>query len=339
MKNFFSSKKNFVTITVLFFIIIFTVLFYFCLINSNVTKENPIAASNNSDFKAPTSDGTNNDIMPLASATSPNAYISYSTAKNESHITSIISSRYVKTKINSIEVSEYAYFFSPNLKQSTYNNKLYSYQHSKVDGTCTLIAITIAKKVVEQIVDDLVIEYPNETSTYDNTFFTFKELYEISKNKFGNFYPSSGATGTKHETIPKIMTEYYSQNGIDLDVTDIYRKGNVREYMYQNNDIYAPMILSIQGYYDDQYAQYSSGAHSVVCLGAYIYKVNYKSYSSKFDLIGKKHEEKFPVFVICNGWTNADDSSFGNNFQFLIFTDNCEFVHINNYLNWITYEK
>mgnify|MGYP006993232496 FL=1 len=62
------------------------------------------SVSTNSNYKAPTSDGSNNGKIPLASEASPNAYISYSTTQNESHITSIISSSYIKTKINSIEV-------------------------------------------------------------------------------------------------------------------------------------------------------------------------------------------------------------------------------------------
>ncbi|MCX4361959.1 MAG: hypothetical protein OSJ74_01040 [Clostridia bacterium] len=336
MENIIANKKNLVAVIALLTISIFAVLTLLCCNKQNNVSTNFNQIDNSNSIPIDSNyDNINNDINPHLSKSSPNVYLDYDKSQVVEHIKEIISSKYYKVDFKSVSESESIYFEARNMSQEFYNHWFNYKFGDDITGTCSLIAIAIAKNII-QINEDLSITYPDETWFFDNCFWTFKDLYTISTIFTDNTYHPDKA-GTNTNTIAFIMYYYYAQYERYLDVSDYTFNKDIRESLFSKDDVYVPFVLSIKNFRVGD--EYITTGHSVACVGAFKFKAEYKSYSSFLDINGKDRTEEYTVYLICDGWHNSNDGSFGNNYQFLVYPNNSNYARIYGFGDWINYEK
>lgn len=334
MKSLLSSKKSIIAICILFFTILIIAISMCCLTTNEPRQANIQATTSaNQEISA-----SNSESSTLAYIEGANAHVDTLHIGALTHMRIIIRTRGSKNKqavILSETEDSFSYFMIPNLNQTYYNNLLYqnSYVSNEITGTCTLIAIVMAKNIIDMN-DNIKVNYADNGNKELRNLLMLKDLYEISTNLYHNDYSTSNNNiGTQRNTICEIIKSYFDKYGINLEVTDEYYSSNVRDNIYKNYEV--PTVLSINKFYSGG-NKYDCG-HSVVVQGAYVYKVEYRTYSSKYDLVGLKHNKYFYIYVISDGWHNASDDKFGEHLQLLVFEDEADFAHDNSIKGWMNY--
>lgn len=320
MKSIFNNKVSLIFIVVLFLFIMFSItIFYYTNSVSNLEKQDLNNVNSNhkseSDLSLTLSDASSSDCNILYSLNDAINKIKEILDKRESDRISI-----VKTK----EIS-HSYFLATNYAQSTYN-ELYEIQNeTKINGTCTLIAMLSIVRFIERINPELTIEYDTIGGNFFKDFLIFQELCEISMS-MGNNYNSS--SGTLINTKKAILNQFYQNHGYNVDVTDKYFYNNIIENL---NKAYAPAALSIRNYNG------TNGGHCVALLGSYTFNIEYKVYPWYNSVIGNKESANFTIYVICDGWNDSDDGEIGSNLQLLVYEDEAYFAHISEINEWMDY--
>lgn len=262
----------------------------------------------------------------------PQAYLNYSFSAMEYNLKEIVKRKDDKVTIDSVtQVSPY-YLMPDNISQSELNNEYKKNHNIAINGTCTLVAMVSAILYIEKINDELAITYDNLPDS-DKAYKIFEELYNISVDMGNNYSNVAGARGTAIDTIEEIFWQFYYNHGHqNVNINDYLFTSNVQNNVY--NTAYAPSILSLYDYWvNGEFGEF----HSVVLCGYYEYKVIYRLYPWYKLISGVKHTAYYKVFVVCNGWSSANDYEIGNHFQLLVYDDNAYYSHICNVEDWLDY--
>ena len=212
--------------------------------------------------------------------------------------------------------------FIPNYNQTLLNNNYNEAYNRNINGTCTLVALTEIMRAIRWRCDD---QYKSIFNIDKND--VFAGLVEASES-WNNNYEEGAQQGTQEHTYGLIIRSYikpiFEQTGVpfefyydgnhhcfDSNPTNWYRGIDFIEY----DNIVPLSLMTIKTYNKKE-------AHSVALAGAYEFTVDYKyNTTSGWNwLFPKSESTKYVVFVVLNGWANADVGGFGryNNFQYLV---------------------
>ncbi len=335
MKEILFSKKSIIVILILFFVLTFIFLSVHCINTSN-----PTVKSNNS-TTIDKSASSNPTVNTFASSNNIDSYMDRSESSALNHLRSIIKRRGSSQKeavILSEKIVNQLYFVSPNLNQAELNNDLKKLlgTQEEITNTCTLVAITMAKSIID-FNSNLRIDYDDGGNEDVRNLLIFKELYKIATSRLINADYSSSGSGTPISKIHAILKKYYADHGyfgVNI-ISEAYSK-NVMTNL--TNYCVVPTVLTIDNYYYNGY-YYTDAMHSVTIKGGIVYEIEYKQYVSKYDIVGRKIKKQFCLFVISNGWHNSKDDNFGDTVQLLIFEDDASYAHQVSISGWLDYEE
>lgn len=269
-------------------------------------------------------------------------YFLVDTEKNsvESYISSIISRRNHNPYDISVSKVDYGYVNIRNLSQETLNSYVrLRYSGRMVEGTCTLVAMTIMIDFAEML--GVIPER--------NYYNIFKDLYDISYDVFGNRYGNPvlendnsvtyNMDGTPDNQIKPILLEYFERQNISLPIIDegnVYSDGNkdadnnyVNEISEVLMDCFPVTIVSINNYFRNAENEID-GAHKIAVSGYIQYNVSYKI-RPWYALWGVSRQETFNVFTFSNGWENVSQGEEMT--SVLIITDEARVSNMQ-YLDW-----
>lgn len=309
MKNLTTTKKSVLVITLSLVIILFVVILATtCTPSASAIQNSPklyadsnsIVGDDGTSMFADTVEGINKD-----------AYI-----MNDVFPTCLLAAAIFQNKSDVYEVLEMeppekvSQLYPANLSQSYYNALLYDYYGIKATGTCSLIAMLIGTDALG-INDKIDLSWANCKTEEERNVAMLKELYDISI-KYDNSYDSA-SRGTKRSTIASIIEEFYANHGYYFNYNAITLKDDLRKNV-QNRKV-DPALLSISNALTQD--DYEVGPHTVALVGSYKIRLKYKKLKYGIPQWGD-----FNAFVICDGWTNSNDGSLGDNYQILIFNTN-----------------
>lgn len=334
MKDILFSKKSIIVILILLFVLTFIFLSVNCI------KPNTSTIELNNSTAIDNSASTNSTVNTFSSSNNVDSYMDRSEDRAINHLRSIIKKRGSSQKeavILSEKVVNELYFVSPNLNQAelNYNLKKLLGTQEEITNTCTLIAIAMAKNIID-FNSNLRIDYDDGGNEDVRNLLVFKELYEIATSALFNIdYSSNG--GTPISDIHAIVRKYYAGHGyFDVSIINEAYTKNVMTNL--TNYCVVPTVLTIDNYYYNGYL-YNNSAHSVTIKGGIVYEIEYRQFISKYDIVGRKIKKQFCLFVISNGWHNSNDSDFGDTVQILVFEDDASYAHQVSLPGWLDYEK
>lgn len=263
----------------------------------------------------------------------PQAYLDYSISAMENHLKEIVKRKDDKVTIDSVTEVSHSYFMPDNLSQAGLNSQYENNNNGvQINGTCTLVAMVSTILFIETINDELAIDYDN-VSDSEKAYKIFEELYNISVNMGNNYCVIAGAQGTAIDTIEEIFWHFYSNHGHEnVNINDYLFTNNIQSNL--NSTAYPPTILSLYDYWlNNSFGEF----HSVVLCGSYEYKVIYRLYPWYNLISGVKHTAYYKVFVVCDGWRDANDFEIGDHLQLLVYDDSAYYSHICNVEDWAEY--